>query len=169
METKANVRHLAIFLGLLAIAQGSTRAQINACDLNYDGVVNVVDVQLAVKMALGLTACTTNIDGSEVCNVVVVERVTNAALGSECITNHWVSLSWTASSSSNVAGYNLYRGTDSTGPFTKVNLSLITGTSVVDNTAAPGQTYYYVATAVDSSGAESDYSSPPVQAVVPSP
>lgn len=161
--------HLAILLGLFAVARGPALAQINACDLNNDGTVNAVDVQLAVNMALGTAPCTTNIDGAGVCNVVVLQRVINAALGSPCVTNHYVSLSWTSSTSSNIAGYNLYRGTASTGPFTKVNLSLIINASVVDDTVVPGQTYYYVATTVDTSNNESGYSSPPVQVVVPSP
>jgi hypothetical protein len=169
VNIKSNIRHLAILLGLLAIAHGPAQAQINACDLNNDGTVNVVDVQLAIDMTLGTLPCTTNIDGAGLCNVVVVQRIVNAALGQGCVTNHWVSLTWTASSSTNVAGYNLYRGTASTGPFTKVNLSLITSTTVVDNTVVPGQTYYYVATTVDTSNNESAYSSPAVQAVVPSP
>ncbi len=169
MKLKSNTRHLVILLGLLAIARGPARAQINACDLNSDGTVNVVDVQRAINMDLDLSPCTTNIDGAGVCNVVVVQRVINAALGNPCVTNHYVSLSWTASTSSNLAGYNLYRGTASSGPFTKVNLSLINSTSVVDNTVVPGQTYYYVATAVDTSNNESAYSSPPVPAAVPSP
>ena len=38
----------------------------------------------------------------------------------------------------------------------------------MNNSVQAGQTYYYVTTAIDSSGAESGYSST-VQAVVPSP
>jgi len=169
MKIDINVHHLAILLGFLAIAQGVAQAQINACDLNSDGTVNAVDVQLAVNMALGVSPCTSSIDGAGVCNVIVLQRVINAALGTACVTNHWVSVSWTASTSSGVAGYNLYRGASSGGPYTKVNLTLISGTSVIDNTVVPGQTYYYVATAVDTANNESAYSSPPVQAIVPSP
>jgi len=169
VKIKSNIRRLAILLGLLAVAYGTAQAQINACDLNSNGTVNVVDVQLAINMALATSPCTTNIDGAGVCNVVVVQRIINATLGEGCVTNHWVSINWTASTSAKVAGYNLYRGTASTGPFTKINLSLISGTSVVDDTVVPGQTYYYVATTVDTSNNESAFSSPPVEAIVPSP
>jgi hypothetical protein len=144
---------------------------LNACDLNGDGSVNIVDVQLAVNMTLGLTPCTSAILGAGVCNIVVVQRVTNAFLTGTCITgtSHSVTLNWTASTSSNVSGYNVYRGLISGGPYARVNSSLIAGVTYVDTNAQSGQTYYYVATAVDNSNNESAYSNPPAQAVIPSP
>lgn len=78
---------------------------------------------------------------------------------------HSVSLSWQSSASS-PAGYNVYRGTQATGPFAKLNSSLDTATVYMDNTVVSGQTYYYVATAVDSSGVESGHSTV-AQAVIP--
>jgi hypothetical protein len=77
----------------------------------------------------------------------------------------YVNLSWSPSSSS-VAGYNVYRGTQSAGPFTKINSSLETATVYTDNSVTSGQTYYYATTAVNSSGVESSYSNV-AQAVVP--
>jgi fibronectin type 3 domain-containing protein len=65
-------------------------------------------------------------------------------------------------------GYNIYRSTVSGGSYTKLNSALNTATSYVDKTVAAGTTYYYVATAVNSSGAESGYSAV-VVAVVPTP
>jgi hypothetical protein len=70
-----------------------------------------------------------------------------------------VSLSWTASSSSSVVGYNVYRGT-AVGSYAKINSSLDTTTAYTDSTAGGGATYYYAATAVNSNGQESGYSSP---------
>jgi len=52
------------------------------CDVNGDGVTNVVDVQLEVNMALGISPCT-NPDSQ--CTVVQVQRVVNAALGGTCV------------------------------------------------------------------------------------
>jgi hypothetical protein len=52
------------------------------CDVNNDGVVNVVDVQLEVNMALGISPCT---NPSGTCTVVSVQRVVNAALGGACV------------------------------------------------------------------------------------
>jgi hypothetical protein len=70
-------------------------------------------------------------------------------------TPHSVALSWTASTSS-VNGYNVYRGTTSSGPYsTKLNNSLVTSVGYSDSTVTGGTTYYYVVTAVDSSNVES--------------
>jgi len=79
--------------------------------------------------------------------------------------SHSASLSWLASSSV-VAGYNVYRGTVNGGPYTLVNTSLITGLSFTDASVQAGQTYYYVAAAIDGSGNESVYSNQ-VTAVIP--
>ena len=56
-------------------------------------------------------------------------------------------LSWTASTSA-VVGYNVYRSTVSGGPYTKINSSIVTGTSYADSTAVASTVYYYVVTAV---------------------
>lgn len=68
-----------------------------------------------------------------------------------------VSLSWDASTSK-VKGYNVYRSRQSGGPYNKLNSSLDSSTSYTDSTVAPSRTYYYVTTAVNSSGQESGYS-----------
>jgi len=54
------------------------------CDLNGDGTVNVLDVQLMVSQAIGTTACTNKLDGGATCDVIDVQRVVNAALGAAC-------------------------------------------------------------------------------------
>lgn len=79
--------------------------------------------------------------------------------------NHTIALNWGASSSS-VAGYNVYRSSVSGSSYAKVNSSLVGGVSFTDSNVQTGQTYYYVATAVDSSGNESVYSNE-VPAIVP--
>ena len=144
----------------------------NACDLNNDGAVNILDVQLATNMALGQTPCTANVAGAGVCNLIVVQRITNAALGGACVTGvstpHSVTLNWTASTSSNLSGYNVYRAAQAGGPYTKLTLSVVTGTSYADTVVQAGQTYYYVTTAVDASNNESAYSNQ-AQAVIPTP
>ena len=128
-----------------------------ACDLNQDGVVNVLDVQLAVDMDIGLTPCPSNINGG-VCNSSVVQDVLNAALTGVCtlpVASQSVGLSWTASITPSVAGYNVYRGTTSGGPYSKLNTSLVAATNYSDTAVTAGQTYYYVTTSVDSSNDES--------------
>ena len=150
---------------------GSGGTALNACDLNADGVVNIADVQNIINMDLGSSTCTADIMGAGVCDVSVVQRVITAALGGSCVvsatTPHSVALSWSASTSTNVVGYNLYRGGTSGGPYAKLNSSLL-GVAYTDNAVQSAQTYYYVSTAVDSSNNESAYSNE-AQAVVPSP
>jgi len=139
-----------------------------ACDLNHDGVVNVVDVQLATNMDLNPTLCPANLDGG-VCGQTLVQQIVNAALGEGCSAtiNYSVSLAWTASTSPNIAGYNVYRSTTSGGPYTQLNSSLVTTFPFIDSTVTAGQIYYYVATAVDTSNNQSAYSSPPAPATIP--
>ena len=79
---------------------------------------------------------------------------------------HAVILQWTASVSTNVVGYNVYRGAASGGPYTKLAVSPVNALFYVDTTIASGQKYYYVATAIDSGGEESVYSN---QAIVTAP
>jgi hypothetical protein len=55
-----------------------------SCDINSDGVVNVVDVQLVLNQSLGLAACTADLDLNGTCDIVDVQRVINAALGGSC-------------------------------------------------------------------------------------
>ena len=78
---------------------------------------------------------------------------------------HSVNLSWKASTSP-VVGYNVYRR--STSGVVKLNLEPVTGTSYVDRTVQPGQTYFYVTKAVNARGTESSPSNE-VRADIPSP
>jgi fibronectin type 3 domain-containing protein len=70
---------------------------------------------------------------------------------------HSVSLSWNASTSK-VVGYNVYRGTQLGGPYTKLNSSLIATLTFTDSSVQSGATYYYVATSVDANNVESGHS-----------
>jgi hypothetical protein len=158
-----------VVIGLSMMSAVSAQTS-NACDLNQDNAVNATDVQLIVNMSLGIAPCDANIMGSGVCNVIAVQRVVNAALGGSCMTGataRTVSLNWTASTSPNISGYNVYRTTVLGGPYTKINSSLVVGTTYGDSVQS-GQTYYYVTTAVDTNQAESVYSNV-ATAIVPSP
>jgi hypothetical protein len=79
---------------------------------------------------------------------------------------HKVQLSWKASTSKHLAGYNVYRGTRSGGPYKKINVSLDPSTDYTDLHVVAGYKYYYVATAVNLKGRESKYSKQ-VEAVIP--
>lgn len=87
-----------------------------------------------------------------------------------------VSLSWTANTESDLAGYNVYQRSPSSGGgdlanYSKVNTSLLTGPSFTGTGLTNGTTYYFVVTAVDTSGNEStasdEASATPVAAPAP--
>jgi hypothetical protein len=90
--------------------------------------------------------------------VVIVRRVDPGL--------HKVQLSWKASTSKHLAGYNVYRGTRSGGPYQKINGSLDPSTKYTDLHVIAGYKYYYVATAVNLKGQESKRSKQ-VEAVIP--
>jgi hypothetical protein len=79
--------------------------------------------------------------------------------------NHVVDLRWKASTSADIAGYNVYRGPDTT-TWKKINVSLVGSTLYSDSSVANGSTYYYAATAVNIDGSESSKSAA-VKVVVP--
>ena len=67
---------------------------------------------------------------------------------------HAVVLSW-RSAGANVVGYNVYRGPNVKGPFTKINSSPHPKSSFTDTSVKAGATYVYVTTAVNQHGKES--------------
>src|SRR5262249_7898928 len=79
---------------------------------------------------------------------------------------HNVTLSWNPSTSANIVGYNVYRGNTAGGPYAQIGF--VAGTSYVDTGVSAGQTYFYVATSVDSNNKESVYSTQ-AQATIPTP
>jgi uncharacterized repeat protein (TIGR03803 family) len=80
---------------------------------------------------------------------------------------HSVNLAWDASTTQGVIGYNVYRGSDPNGPYTKINTTLDPKTVYTDSTVQGGQTYFYVSTAVNQDGTESAYSNQ-TEATIPS-
>jgi len=80
---------------------------------------------------------------------------------------HSVDLSWDASTSV-VNGYYVYRGSQTGGPYSRINSAPQVGTGFTDSTVASGNTYFYVVTAVDSNSVES-LNSNEVQTVIPTP
>jgi len=71
--------------------------------------------------------------------------------------DHVVDLNWSPSSTTDVAGYNIYRGPDGKS-WNKINASLTASTSYSDSSVADSSTYFYAATAVDLKGNESQKS-----------
>jgi hypothetical protein len=102
--------------------------------------------------------------GSNASNSPTVESLTGNGTPPP---QHTVNLSWTASTSQNVTGYNIYRGTKSGGPYSKINPVLNASTVYSDSSVVDGTTYYYVTTAVDSNNQESTYSNQASAAIPP--
>jgi hypothetical protein len=77
--------------------------------------------------------------------------------GTGTAVQHEIDLSWNAPSSSAdpVAGYNVYRSTDSGGSFTKLNSSPDSQVDYTDSAVQSGTTYVYEIKSVDASGVES--------------
>ena len=76
---------------------------------------------------------------------------------------HSVNLSWNASTSSNISGYNVYRAvystsTTSCGSYAKINSVVNTTTLYTDSGVVNGTSYCYAATAVNTGNQESSYS-----------
>ena len=91
-----------------------------------------------------------------------VTAVNFAASGQQA---HTATLSWVASTSG-VTGYCVYRSAVDGGAYTLLTSSPVTGLTYTDTTVQSGQVYYYVTTAVDGSGNQSDFSNQ-VQATIP--
>jgi len=72
-----------------------------------------------------------------------------------------IHMTWSPVTTGTIAGYNVYRATVETGPFTKLTATPLPSTGpllYVDRGVQPGGTYYYVVTAVDVGGNESPQS-----------
>ncbi len=84
---------------------------------------------------------------------------------------HTVNLSWSASTSSNISGYNIYRAvyTNSCGSFSMINSVLNTSTLYTDSAVVDGTSYCYATTAVNSSNEESGYSNIASNVQIPAP
>ena len=128
-------------------------------------------VTLAVgqKMTFGVEFSPTSA-GSDTGNVTVTSTAqgspaTIALSGTGVSPSHTATLTWIASTST-VSGYNVYRSTTSGTSYTKLNSGLVAALTYNDTTVENGITYYYVVTAVDSSGVESVYSNQ-ATAVIP--
>ncbi len=82
-------------------------------------------------------------------------------------TGHSVTLTWIASTTSTVTGYNVYRTTTNGTGYAKINATPVLAPTVTytDTTVSSGTTYYYVTTAVDVGGAESVYSNQAAAAI----
>ena len=81
--------------------------------------------------------------------------------------NHSVNLEWDATPGK-VAGYNVYRGQESSGPYDKLTDSATQSTNYADTNVESGRKYYYFVTSVNRSGHESKHSDQ-VSVTIPNP
>ena len=80
---------------------------------------------------------------------------------------HTVKLEWDASLGS-IEGYDVYRGEQSGGPYTKLTPSPIDKLEYSDTDVIPGHSYFYVVTSVNHGGHQSGYSSQ-ISVTIPTP
>jgi hypothetical protein len=69
-----------------------------------------------------------------------------------------VVLDWDDNTEEDLQGYNVYRSTTSGSGYMKLNAMAVVDSNYIDNTAAGGETCYYVVTAVDTSWNQSENS-----------
>lgn len=84
---------------------------------------------------------------------------------------HTVNLSWNASTSAGITGYNIYRAvySNSCGDFARINSALNTSTQYTDTGVTGGTSYCYATTAVNASNQESGYSNIVSNLQIPAP
>ncbi|MGA8150082.1 MAG: choice-of-anchor D domain-containing protein [Terriglobales bacterium] len=159
------------------LSAGSADVTVSSAAWNGDGYsVSGITFPVTVPSGQNLKYTVTfapSAAGSDPGSISLISDASDSSLtqtltgtGTQSTSSHTVALSWDASTSS-VLGYNIYRGTQSGGPYSKLNTTPMAGTSYTDNAVGSGSTYYYVATSVDSTSSESTYSNQAV-AQIPS-
>ena len=157
----------------------ATSAPVTVSSLGVSGSqFSVSGISFPVTIAAGSSVSfqvtfTPQASGTSSANARFISNASNSPsmeslTGSGTAPQHSVSLGWDTSTSSGVAGYNIYRATTSTGPFTRINSALDATPYDTDSTVTAGQTYYYAVTAVTTTGSESAYSNE-VQVTIPTP
>jgi len=71
---------------------------------------------------------------------------------------HKVKFAWIKNKELDLAGYNIYRSETTNGAFTKINTSVISDTSFIDENMVTGKYYYYKVKAVDNNQTEGNES-----------
>jgi hypothetical protein len=162
--TLSNTGNAALSITSLALTgtNASDFAQTNTCGSSLAGGANCT---IAVMF-------TPSVTGAEAASLSIADNASGSpqTVPLSGAGTHDVILSWTASTTPGVVGYNVYRGTTPGGPYpTQLNSLPINGTTYSDETVQAGQTYYYVVTAVASDGVTQSAYSNQTSATVPSP
>jgi hypothetical protein len=160
--TLSNTGNAALSITSLALTgtNASDFAQSNTCGSSLAAGANCTIVVMFTPSVAGTEAASLSIADNSSGSP---QTVSLSGAGT-----HDVILSWTASTTAGVVGYNVYRGTTSGGPYpTELNSAPINGTTYTDETVQAGQTYYYVVTAVASNDVTQSANSNQVSAPVP--
>jgi hypothetical protein len=131
-----------------AIASGALPAGVTATVSSTTRSLNLAGTPTTAatdSLAVKVTGCGGHV--SQVSYNVVIQTTAN----------HVVDLNWKVSTTSDVVGYNVYRGPDGA-TWKRINASLVGSTLYSDSTVANSTTYYYATTAVDIYGHESNMS-----------
>ena len=169
--TEAALLFVAVMPANLSLTSGGTQ-QFTATGTYSDG--STQNLTNLVSWSSSNTAVATIGSGGLATSIAAGSTTIQAIMGwladatTLTVTSHYVSLSWTASTSSNLVHYNVYRSTNAGGPHTFLASTVGLVTSYTDYSVKAGQIYYYVTTAVDSTDTESSYSNQ-ASAAVPMP
>ena len=162
--TLTNTGSTALTISSFAVtgANSSDFVQNNNCSSSVAAGGTCTIVVLFTPSAIGARAAALSISDSATGSP---QTVSLSGTGS-----HDVILSWTASPTPGVIGYNIYRGTTSGGESaTPLNSTPINGTNFTDETVTAGAVYYYLATSVTSCGITQSAASAETSTTVPSP
>lgn len=162
--TLANTGTTALTISGIAIAgtASSDFTQNNNCGSSVAAGATCTIVVLFTPSAAGVRPATISISDN------AASSPQTAALSGTG--THDVMLNWSASSSSNVSGYFVYRGTTSGGEgSTPLNSTPICATAYTDQNVTSGSQYYYIVTSVASNGVTQSAASTETAASVPSP
>ena len=141
-------------------ANAADFSQANTCNTSVAAGASCTIVVLFTPSAAGARAASLSI-------------ADNASNGAQAVAlagtgSHDVVVSWNASPSAGIAGYNVYRGMTSGGETsTPLNATPISGTTFTDTNVTDGSTYYYVVTAVAANGTTHSAESNQASALVP--
>jgi hypothetical protein len=160
--TLTNTGNVALSISNISFtgANAADFSQANTCNSSVAAGAKCTIVVLFTPSAAGARAASLSI-------------ADNAGNGAQTVAvagtgSHDVLLSWNASPSAGIAGYNVYRGTTSGAESsTPLNATPISGTTFTDANVTDGSTYYYVVTAVAANGTTHSAQSNQASALVP--
>ena len=126
------------------------QASYSPCDINHDGGINIVDVQLMINQALSLSACTADLDQNGKCDIIEVQREIVAALTGACTAGSAPSIVVTPATGSTVSGTTVFSADTSNAP-TTASVEFDLGSLKLGVAAAPFSVSWNTAIAADGS------------------